>query len=109
MQLMEIPDLAEAIRHCPASVSELSRRSGVSRQAIMWIRDGRTDNPGVKTVQAIQEALDQVENSPQPSEKHQTETGDESASQSASGAAAASPEGAHSPSSGDVPAVGVGS
>lgn len=66
MELMEIPDLAEAIRKCPASVAELSRKSGISRQAIMWIRDGRTDNPGVKTVQAIQEALDSLEKQPSP-------------------------------------------
>jgi hypothetical protein len=53
----EVRELANAIRNSSVTISDLSRASRISRQAIMDIRDGFTENPGILTVRAIQDAL----------------------------------------------------
>jgi transcriptional regulator with XRE-family HTH domain len=55
--MTKLEELARMLRNCPVSVAELSRRSGVSRPAILDIRDGITANPGIQTVERIERAL----------------------------------------------------
>lgn len=43
------------------SITRVSQLSGVSRAAIVGIRDGVYDNPGIRTVRQIQDALQQIE------------------------------------------------
>lgn len=42
-------------------LARVSRASGLSHTALMDIRDGRTRNPGINTVAAIERALDELE------------------------------------------------
>lgn len=54
-------DLGKRLKNCPTSVAELARRSGISRPAILDIREGRTTNPHILTVQALEQVLDEVD------------------------------------------------
>lgn len=42
-------------------ISELSRISGIAHTTIMKIRDGKSANPGVLTVENLSKALDKLE------------------------------------------------
>lgn len=85
----------ERLKAYSGSVRELARLAEVSPGTILALRDGSNDNPRLKTMRAIEAALDQLENSPQPSERHTTEAGGEPGG------------GAHSPSSAGDRAVGA--
>lgn len=52
---MDLNELREALKTLP--ISTISRFSGVTRPTIMAIRDGKTDNPGIKTVDLIKCAI----------------------------------------------------
>lgn len=56
-----ITNLQDRLARTSAPVVLLSRRSGVAQYAIASIRDGKTKNPGVLTVEAISTALDSWE------------------------------------------------
>ena len=53
-------DLRERIKSFPGSLRELAREADVNHVTIMMIRDGITENPGVRTVGKIEGALDRL-------------------------------------------------
>ena len=58
---MHLDRLSQRLQETAHPVAEIARRAGVSRGAVMAIRDGYTDSPRIKTYQAISEALDALD------------------------------------------------
>jgi predicted transcriptional regulator len=56
--------LSQRLKEPWVSISEVSRLSGVSRPAILSIRDGVTANPGILTIERIERALSTIESKP---------------------------------------------
>lgn len=55
-------DLDKTFRRIDAfKLSDIARLSGLSRAAILNIRNGDTPNPGILTMEKLESALDQLE------------------------------------------------
>jgi transcriptional regulator with XRE-family HTH domain len=63
---MVLDRLTERLKETPHPIAEIARRAGVSRGAVLAIRDGDTDSPRIKTFQAISGALDQLDEEAMP-------------------------------------------
>jgi transcriptional regulator with XRE-family HTH domain len=51
-------------RLAKANLSQVAELAGVTGQALRLIRDGDTRNPGILTVEAAENALDQLDQQP---------------------------------------------
>lgn len=57
---MKLKQIQKAIKLYPAPISELARVSGVPRETIRDIRDGKSQNPGIVTVSRILDAMEKT-------------------------------------------------
>jgi transcriptional regulator with XRE-family HTH domain len=53
--------IRDRLQQFTGSLREVARRSGVGHSTIVDIKNGKIANPGILTVQAIEEALDSIE------------------------------------------------
>jgi DNA-binding phage protein len=53
--------LKRAVEAKRGNLSRIAEASGISPEGVRKIADGRTGNPGIHTVKAIEAALDQLE------------------------------------------------
>jgi hypothetical protein len=61
-------ELSERLKKHTGSLRKVAREAKISIGTLIAIRDGSTRNPGILTVQALEAALDQLDNSQQPTE-----------------------------------------
>lgn len=68
--------IRDRLQQFEGSLREVARRSGVGHSTIIDIKNGKIANPGILTVQAIEVALDSLENpSPDPGSQSPTPVG----------------------------------